>query len=229
MNKKILIGSIIAVVILVLVSTTSALDINIIGDNLPPKIPSNPIPEDGEVDVPINKIFIRWDGDVLQNDVYIGKTNPPPLVAENLSTIWYDPPLMDANTMYYWQIVAKDYAGGETPGPIWNFTTGSRINRPPNAPDLSAEKIGDGLFWIRINITDPDGDDLDFYAVRWDTIHFVFIYDGPWPNGTIIEERKGYSRGTHQIKAMCNDRWFRSSKWSYLEIEISKLLSKNGY
>ncbi len=28
------------------------------------------------------------------------------------------------NTIYYWKIVAKDNHGNETPGPIWNFTTG---------------------------------------------------------------------------------------------------------
>ena len=187
-----------------------------------PPVPKNPIPEEYETDVPIDKIYLNWDCEPLQNDVYLGKTNPPPLVAENLSQTWYDPPLLDANTKYYWQVVAKDYAGSETPGPIWNFTTGSRINRPPNPPDMSAEKIGQSTFIIRIEITDPDGDDLDSYAVRWDTIHFVFIYKGPFPNGTVIEEMMGYSRGHHELKAQCADRWGQLSEWAYLEITVSR-------
>ncbi len=222
MNNKILIESIIAVVILVLVSSSSAIDVNINGDNHPPKIPSNPIPEDGETDVPIDGIFLDWTGDPLRNDVYLGKSNPPPLVAENLSTTWYDPGLMDTNTMYYWQIVAKDYAGSKTPGPIWNFTTGSRTNRPPNAPEITAEKIGESTFIIRFKLTDPDGDNLISFAVQWNKDDFIFVGSGNWPNGTIIEEMKGYSRGKHQIKASCADRWSICGDWGYLEIEVSK-------
>jgi hypothetical protein len=187
-----------------------------------PPIPKNPIPFNDETDVPIDKISLNWDCEPLQNDVYLGTTNPPPLVAENLSQTWYDPPLLDADTKYYWQVVAKDYAGSETPGPIWNFTTGSRINRPPNPPDMSAEKIGENIFIIRIKITDPDGDDLDWYAVRWDTIHFVFMYDGPFPNGYVVEEMMGYSEGRHELKAQCADRWWQWSEWAYLYIQVSR-------
>lgn len=235
MMKKGLVCIILILFVCMNVVPSSGITINnperneMLGTLPPPDVPKNPIPENGETDVPIDKIFIRWDGDVLQNDVYFGKSNPPPLVAENLSTTWYDPGLMDTNTTYYWQIVAKDYAGTETPGPIWNFTTGSKANRPPNAPELSAEKIGKNIFIIRIEITDPDGDDLDTYAVRWDTIHFVFLYRGPFPNGTIKEEMMGYSRGHHEIKAQCSDRWWQSSDWSYLEITVSKNKAQSSW
>ncbi len=195
--------------------------------NSPPKIPSNPIPENGEVDVPINGIFLNWDGEPLRNDVYLGKNYPPPLVAENLSATQYEPGLMNKYTIYYWQIVAKDYSGAKTPGPIWNFTTGSRINRPPNAPGITAEKITDNIFLIKFELTDPDGDNLTAFAVQWDKNQFGFLYKGNWTNGTIIEEIKGYGRGRHRITASCLDRW---SKWGddgYLEITIPK--SKNVY
>jgi hypothetical protein len=143
-------------------------------------------------------------------------------VAENLSTTKYDPGLMDANTTYYWQIVAKDYSGATTPGPIWSFTTGSRTNHPPNAPEITAEKISDNFFLIKIKLTDPDGDNLTSYVVVWDKNQFGFYFPGNWSNGTIIEEMKGYSRGTHQIKAECADRWGIWSEWGYLEIKVSK-------
>ena len=200
-------------------------------DNHPPYVPSNPIPEVGETDVPIDEIVIRWTGGDpdedpwsfnVKYDVYFGESNPPPLVVEKQMSLHYDPEIMDMYTTYYWQIVATDPQGESTTGPIWNFTTGSRINRPPNAPDITAEKIGSGTFWIKFKLTDPDGDDLHSYAVCWYKGDFLWIYDGPYENGTIIEEMKGYSTGTHQIKARCADRWYKLSDWGYLEITVSK-------
>jgi len=203
----------------------------ILEGNNPPYVPNNPIPEDGETDVPFNGIFLSWiGGDPDENewefnvkyDVYFGESSPPPIVVEKQISLRYDPGIMNMYTTYYWQIVATDPQGASTTGPIWNFTTGSRTNNPPNAPEITAEKIGSNMFLIKFKLTDPDGDDLHSYAVRWDTIDFVFIYNGPWANGTIIEEFKGYSRGTHQIKARCMDKYYKWGEWGYLELKVSK-------
>lgn len=195
--------------------------------NRPPYAPSNPIPEDGETDVPINEIFISWDGgdpdgDPVRYDVYFGESSPPPLVVYNEVATRYDPGIMDMYTTYYWQIVARDFFGSTTTGPIWNFTTGSRINRLPNAPEITAEKIGENIFLIKFKLTDPTGDNLKAFAVQWDKNQFGFVFDGNWPNGTIIEEFKGYGRGRHLITASCMDRYCKWGDDGYLEIELSK-------
>ena len=65
MNKKILIGSIIAVAILVLVTTTSAVNVNNSGDNHPPSTPIITGPEWGllEVEYPFTFVSTDLDGD----------------------------------------------------------------------------------------------------------------------------------------------------------------------
>jgi hypothetical protein len=187
-----------------------------------PQIPSNPTPYDGETDVPINEIYLHWDGYLLRNDVYFGKSSPPPLVAKNLSGNRYDPGLMDTNTTYYWQIVAKDYAGASTPGPIWNFTTGSRINHPPNPPEITVKLYGSFSF-IYIKVTDPDGDDLKSYGIVYDKNQFGFVFEGNWANGTVIENYgPGYGRGWHVITANCMDRYYVWGEDGYLEFTIPR-------
>ena len=199
--------------------------------NNPPYVPSNPIPDNGEIDVPFNVIFLSWTGGDpdeenwefnVKYDVYFGKSSPPPLVVDNQISTRYSPGIMDMYTTYYWQIVATDPQGASTTGPIWNFTTGSRTNNPPNAPEITAEKIGSNMFRIKFKLTDPDGDNLKAYAVCWEKIDFAWLYKGNWTNGTTIEEIKGYSRGTHQIKAHCMDRYYKWGDWGYLELKVGK-------
>jgi len=125
--------------------------------NSPPDTPSNPNPEDGETELPINTC-ISWtsidpDGDEVTYDVYFGKYDPleePPLVSNNQSSNIYcpDDPL-DFETKYAWKIVAWDEYGLSSIGAIWTFTTESNV--PPNTPknpdppdgatDVSIEKI----------------------------------------------------------------------------------------
>jgi len=197
---------------------------NEIWGNRPPYVPKNPIPENGETDVPIDEIFLSWtggdpDGDPVRYDVYFGKSSPPPLVVYNQIATRYDPGIMDMYTTYYWQIVARDFFGSTTTGPIWNFATGSRTNNPPNAPEITAEKIGDDIFLIKFKLTDPDGDNLKAFAVQWDKNQFVIVNSGNWPNGTTIQEIKG---GRRQITASCMDRYCKWGDDGYLELELSK-------
>jgi len=216
--KKTLVISIILLMFGVSVSSGISVDNKTaITDNQPSYVPSYPTPEDGETDVPISGIFLHWTGNVFGNDVYLGKSNPPLLVVEDLDSTQYNPGLMDAYTTYYWQIVSKD-----TPGPIWSFTTGSRTNRPPDAPEITAEKIGNGLFLVKIKLTDPDDDNLKSYVVQWDNGQFGFLFKGNWTNGTTFEEIMGYSKGTHLITVSCMDKWHKWGKDGYLEIKVSR-------
>lgn len=75
----------------------------------------------------VTSTTLKWsatdlDDDPLKYDVYFGNTNPPALVAENISETSYEVDLV-SDTTYYWKIVVKDNAGGETIGQIWTFLT----------------------------------------------------------------------------------------------------------
>lgn len=70
-------------------------------------------------------ISLKWsssdvDNDPLVYDIYVGNINPPPLVLVNSNISTFDV-ILDNNQTYFWQIVVKDDAGGETIGQIWSF------------------------------------------------------------------------------------------------------------
>ncbi len=60
-------------------------------------------------------------------DLFFGTVTPPVTkVVDNATagaTGTYDPGTMSYTTTYYWQVVARNAAKAETPGPIWSFTT----------------------------------------------------------------------------------------------------------
>jgi hypothetical protein len=149
-------------------------------NNSPPYAPSNPYPENNSEDVDVN-INLGWaggdpDGDDVTYDVYFEANDSTPdiLVSNNQSLSWYNPETLEYNTHYYWQIVAWDEYGLYTDGSIWNFTTGSKPNNPPNSPNNPLP--GDGATEIDIeadlswDCDDPDGDFLT-YDVYFDTIN----------------------------------------------------------
>ena len=95
-------------------------------ENNPPYEPSNPNPEDGANDVPLDTT-LSWtgedpDGDPVTYDVYFGTTSPPEKIQSNQTETTYDPELEYSQT-YYWKIVAWDDSGESTEGAIWEFTT----------------------------------------------------------------------------------------------------------
>jgi len=55
-------------------------------------------------------------------DVYLGTTDPPPLVVSGITDTAWEPSRLDAGTVYYWQVASVSCCG-ETPGPVWSFTT----------------------------------------------------------------------------------------------------------
>jgi len=94
-----------------------------------PNVPRNPNPDDGKKNVKTT-IVLSWiggddDGDDVLYDVYLGTANPPvTMVNSSQSEEFYDPdPDLNPNTIYYWQIIARDIEGATTTGPIWSFTT----------------------------------------------------------------------------------------------------------
>ncbi len=113
------------------------------GDPAPnnlPNLPSSPSPADGAANQSMG-MDLSWtggdpDGDSVTYDVYLeaNNTTPDVLVSGDHTATTYDPGTLSANTRYYWQIIAKDEHGATTAGPVWDFTTGSASNNPPNRP-----------------------------------------------------------------------------------------------
>ncbi len=74
-----------------------------------------------------NSVSLNWsatdiDGDDLVYDIFIGNSNPPPLVSENHSESSYSLDLSQ-NKTYYWKINVKDDKGAQAVGQVWSFTT----------------------------------------------------------------------------------------------------------
>jgi formylglycine-generating enzyme required for sulfatase activity len=107
-----------------------------LGGNQPPTTPANPTPPDEAVNQSMN-VNVSWtggdpDGDDVTYDVYLEADDitPDVIVCDNLAMTMCDPGTLLANTHYYWQVIATDVHGMETPGPIWDFTTGSGGSPP---------------------------------------------------------------------------------------------------
>lgn len=146
-------------------------------ENQPPYSPNNPNPDDGEIDVYINKDVVSWTGgdpddDNVLYDVYFGNCSPPPKVESNQSDTTYDLiGLLEFETTYYWKIIAWDEFNCSTEGAIWSFTT--EENLPPNTPsepippdgetDVSIKKI---LRWVG---GDPNPGDTARYDIYFGT------------------------------------------------------------
>ncbi|MEX1347818.1 MAG: right-handed parallel beta-helix repeat-containing protein, partial [Desulfobacterales bacterium] len=110
-------------------------------NNLPFE-PRSPIPDSEAVRVPVLEeeqpiaVTLTWVGgdpnpwDTVVYDVYFGTdVDALELIAEAVETTTIDKADLADGTTYYWKIVAKDDAGAETAGPVWNFTT---MGDPPD-------------------------------------------------------------------------------------------------
>ncbi|MBI9034441.1 MAG: PKD domain-containing protein [Bacteroidales bacterium] len=139
-------------------------------NNQRPEIPDLIYPQNQATKVPTILDF-EWscsdpDEDNLTYILKYGVTNPPGLMAANLSNDTYsnNTPL-DEGTIYYWQIVASDGRGGMSESPVYSFVTeGVGVNYAPNKPnrpfpeDGSVDQaLGTMLSWT---CSDPNNDDL---------------------------------------------------------------------
>ena len=158
--------------------------------NDPPSTPINPEPDNGSTDIDINTILC-WtcedpNGDPITYDVYFEKADPIPnnLVSSNQSLPYYDPPEpLEYESHYYWRIVAWDYYEANANSPIWEFTTGSAPNNPPEQPSnpdpingsFNLELFVD-LSWIS---SDSDNDEIvyDVYLEANDQDPDILVSD----------------------------------------------------
>jgi len=99
-------------------------------EKAPPLPPVNPIPEDRSVDQDIS-INLKWssikqnEGDSLVYDVYMyisGEMNPT-LIGNNITDTTLYVENLHFNSVYYWQVIAKDGINPEVNGDVWSFKT----------------------------------------------------------------------------------------------------------
>lgn len=147
-------------------------------ENRAPNEPASPHPSDNEGSVSVYT-YISWncsdpDGDPLNYDVYLGTTADPPLIENNLKTMFCMPVPLSDDTTYFWKIVARDNQGSTTEGPLWQFHTfAAPGNNPPDTPSNPTPEDGaDGVGFLQVDLSwtggDPDGDEV-VYHLYWDT------------------------------------------------------------
>ncbi len=95
--------------------------------NRAPLTPYAPAPDSGTTGL-FPHVVLSWKSgdpdtaDTAVYDVYFGTGNPPPQVAQGQRDSSYTP-ATHFDSLYYWQIVARDSHGAESPGPLWQFRT----------------------------------------------------------------------------------------------------------
>jgi hypothetical protein len=212
-------------------SLSAALSVTII--NNPPNEPSNPYPANGTTNTGLN-VDLWWtggdiDGDEVTYDVYFEADDSTPdiLVSENQTDTHYDPGNLNANTSYYWQIIAEDTHADTSEGPVWEFITKeSEENNPPNKPtniqpvngatDINTTPI------LSVYVSDPDGDSL--------SVNFYNAADNSLIDTTIVQNDSnafviwsGLSNSTiYNWYAVANDSLLEniSETWSFTTKDV---------
>ncbi|MEM4260020.1 MAG: M14 family zinc carboxypeptidase [Candidatus Woesearchaeota archaeon] len=119
--------------------------------NNPPYAPSNPIPENGSINISTNVIFswIGGDpdvGDVVKYDLYFGNTSSPGLRIANLTNTTHSITNLTQNTTYYWKIISHDQNNSFTSGPLWQFRTMAGLVCYPYVPgDVNGNGKANGI------------------------------------------------------------------------------------
>ena len=120
----------------------------------PPTNPGIPTPSNNATNVDFNSTTLRWfNGTNTKTvDLYLGKNNPPTEKVLDNATVKTSQTvsLLEPNTEYYWQVVCKN-TGGDTPGPIWKFTTKSDASVSVVKPNGGEQLRGGSEFEIEWN------------------------------------------------------------------------------
>ncbi len=99
-----------------------------------PNTPINPVPWNRIEGVSLDpNLYWTEDNDwpcETTYDVYLDTSNPPTtLLASDLNECSFSCSGLDANTNYFWQVVAKTDSG-QTTGPVWSFKTDDMAELP---------------------------------------------------------------------------------------------------
>jgi hypothetical protein len=97
----------------------------------PLRVASSPSPSNGQTEVDCNGTILSWQpgSHAIQHRIWFGAEDPANMVekpVQDLGNEQYDPGDLIANTAYYWRIdeVNSDLSY-ESPGTLWQFTTGT--------------------------------------------------------------------------------------------------------
>jgi hypothetical protein len=203
--------------------------------NVPPYVPCDFYPEDGEDDVPLN-VTLCWKGgdynseDIVTYDVYFGNSFPPIKKSSNQTETCHKIPY-DLNRCkeYFWQIVAWDNHGLCTAGPILTFNTFCGP-QPPSAPIIKGPIYGIvGVEYVyTFNSTDDNNDDL-IYMVDWGDKSPIEQV-GPSPPGIEVNASHTWNkRGAYIIKAIAKDVHGLIGPPGFLEVTMPKNKMMNNY
>jgi hypothetical protein len=153
----------------------------------PPGAPASPSPADGATGVGTTPTLGWTAANATQYDVHFGTANPPPLAASNRPTTSYAPGTLAQSTTYFWQVIAKNTAGG-TPGPVWRFTTNGSTTSAPEIV-IYANDVGNFFgMWTKapdssaaagVILTTPDLATLTDPPKASPTDYFDVTFDAP--------------------------------------------------
>jgi hypothetical protein len=137
------------------------------------------------------------DGDDLTYTVHFGSAAAPPVVAADQAGVSYDPPALEFETQYFWQIVAADPAGETAASPVWSFTTLAAgvetVSTPaaPNGPEtgFANQPVG----YSALGAASSEAHDLE-YRFDWDGGDIC-----DW--GTASRLQIWVTAGTYEVKA----------------------------
>ena len=153
--------------------------------NQPPNAPSNPSPAHQAINQS-TVANLSWscsdpEGDPLTYDIYFGTSATPPRVSQSQAATSYNPGALNANTTYYWKIVAKDDHSHSTESSVWSFTTRSGGGNVEERDFNLTEDVTITMVWIPAGsfMMGRQEDEQDSYDSE-DPRHEVNINYGFW-------------------------------------------------
>ena len=124
-----------------------------------PGMPGSPNPSNGATSISTTPSLSWTSTGATTWDVSFGTSNPPPVVASNLTIATYTPPALANGTQYFWRIVARNGAGTTT-GAVWSFTTAASLPGAPASPNPASGATGvsttASLAWTATGATSYD-------------------------------------------------------------------------
>jgi hypothetical protein len=163
----------------------------------PGTAPSDPSPANSAVEAPV-LTMLAWsypdfDPDQVSFDIYCGTSDPPPMIASQVSDTTYDPGPLGTDEIYYWYIVAHPKGGRTGYSDIWSFSTSSSFTYP----------ISIGNYWDYHGIIYPINVEPDTLVIPMATVSGK-------STGFLITRPRDYlcmpmcrTTGLHRLKNHC--------------------------
>ncbi len=172
--------------------------------DLPPDVPSNPFPVDGEL-LANTSLELSWESedpnyyDIVTFDVYFGAAGQMELVADDISENNFAVSGLEPDRYYEWKIIAFDDTGLSSEGPVWTFKT----------------KTEEELIILTVNAGYRQGNKFifsDYVGVFIDLVHVGYTDEQYF-----IDEPGTYAIGVNKYLMVGNavyefDRWLEVTK-----------------